>query len=134
MDLTDEQRYENYKRLGLTIRHIEKCAKDQKGITEDWIEEHKIIIQQYRDAFPNLSRVNLGTPGLDDDFFNTAYEGEIYLSWLIRNLKEFGSPASLRMYLKLNLKLKKLADESIKIEEVCEFDKLLNKMEHLAIK
>lgn len=134
MELTDEQRHQNYKRLGLTIRHIEKCAKDQKGITEDWIEEHKKIIKEYREAFPDLSRVNLGMPGLDDAFFKAAYEAEIYLSWLIRNLKELGSPASLRMYLKLNLKLKLLAEETIKIQEECEFDKLLNRMEHLAIK
>lgn len=135
MVISEEKKYENYKRLGITARFIESCLKDGKGITEDWIEEHKRIICDYRDIFPNLATVNLETVGLDSTFYKNAYDAEIYLSWLIKNLKEFGSPSTLRMYMKLNMKLKLLTKEAFAIEEKNDaVDNLLGCMDNLTIK
>jgi hypothetical protein len=135
MIISEEKKYENYKRLGVTARFIESCLKDGKGITEDWIEEHKEIILEYRDIFPNLATVNLETDGLDSTFYKNAYDAEIYLSWLVKNLKEFGSPSSLRMYMKLNVKLKILTKDAFSAQEKNSmFDNLLGCMDNLTIK
>jgi len=67
-ELTDEQKYSNYCRLVETIRFIESGGRR----TEDWMEDHKKVIQSYRDAFPNSFRAM--NPEIKDKEFRTLAE------------------------------------------------------------
>jgi len=72
---------ENYRRLVATIEHF----KQNKRITEDWMEEHKRIIFEYRKAFPDVSKSNDDVK--DREFRDIATKGELLLADLIREIK-----------------------------------------------
>lgn len=80
-NLSIQRPEENYCRLVSTIEHL----KSKKRITEDWMEEHKRIIFEYRQAFPDLSKANEEVK--DRQFRNIAAKGELLLADLIREIK-----------------------------------------------
>jgi len=54
MALTDTQRYTNYNQLVKTIEFLDKRGR----ITEDWMEDHKKLILNYRQWLPNFGVIN----------------------------------------------------------------------------
>lgn len=80
-NLSIQEPEENYRRLVSTIEYL----NSKKRITEDWMEEHKQIIFEYRNAFPDLSKANEEVK--NRDFRNIANKGELLLADLIREIK-----------------------------------------------
>jgi len=80
-NLSIQEPEENYRRLVSTIEYL----NSKKRITEDWMEEHKQVIFEYRNAFPDLSKANEEVK--DRDFRNIATKGELLLADLIREIK-----------------------------------------------
>ena len=72
---------ENYRRLVSTIEYL----KSKKRITEDWMEEHKQIIFEYRQAFADVSKANEEVK--DREFRNIATKAELLVADLIREIK-----------------------------------------------
>jgi hypothetical protein len=52
--LTEDQKNQNFLKILKTIEYLEKDGR----ITEDWIEEHKKLIETYREWIPDYSVVN----------------------------------------------------------------------------
>jgi len=94
---------DNYLKLLKTIEELENNVR----ITEDWYEEHKIIILKYRDAFPNFRYVN--DEFEDVEFRKKAEEVEVLISNLIHEIK-VKKTFNLKLYLILNKHLKRMCD------------------------
>ena len=80
-NLSIQRPEENYRRLVATIEFL----KSKKRITEDWMEDHKQIIFEYREAFPNVAQANEEVK--DREFRNIANQAELLLSDLVREIK-----------------------------------------------
>lgn len=52
--LTDEERYQNFLKILRTTQYLD----DGGRITEDWMEEHKALILQYREWIEDYTDVN----------------------------------------------------------------------------
>jgi hypothetical protein len=80
-DLTDDQKYSNYCRLVETVQFIEGGGR----ITEDWIEHHKDVIQEYHDAFPN--GFCLLNPEIKEKEFRTlAEQADVLMNSLLTSI------------------------------------------------
>jgi hypothetical protein len=80
-NLSIQRPEDNYRRLVATIDHFNQ----KRRITEDWIEEHKKIILEYRRVFPDVSKSNEEVT--DRVFRSVATKAELLLSDLIREIK-----------------------------------------------
>jgi hypothetical protein len=81
-DLTDDEKFSNYCRLVETIQFIEGGGR----ITEDWIEYHKKVIQEYRNAFPdNLQTINEEIR--DKEFRTLAQQADVLMNSLMTSIQ-----------------------------------------------
>lgn len=80
-NLSIQRPEENYRRLVATIEFL----KSKKRITEDWMEDHKQVIFEYRQAFPNVAEANEEVT--DREFRTIANRAELFLADLIREIK-----------------------------------------------
>ena len=81
-ELTDEQKYTNYVRLVETIQFIESGGR----ITEDWMEHHKGVIQEYRDGFPDSFR-GMKPEIKDKEFRTLASETDVLMNSLLTSIQ-----------------------------------------------
>jgi hypothetical protein len=93
----------NYIRLLNTISELESGIR----VTEDWVEEHKKNILEYREAFPNFRAVN--EEFRDKEFRRKADESEVLMSNLVHEIKVSGT-INLRYYLILVKHIKTMCD------------------------
>lgn len=80
-ELTDDQKYTNYVRLVETIQFIESGGR----ITEDWMEHHKAVIQEYREGFPDSFRT-LNQEIKDKEFRTLAGETDVLMNSLLTSI------------------------------------------------
>jgi hypothetical protein len=81
----DSQKHANYCVLLRTV----EFAKNNGRITEDWMEEHKSLIMQYREWIADYSRVNEEIQ--EASFRKTCYDTETLISCLVSSIKATGS-------------------------------------------
>lgn len=82
---THEQKYENFLKIMTTVRYLD----DGGRITEDWMEEHKKLILQYREWIPDYSVVN---DEVQEVMFRTCcQETEILISHLVNSVRTTGT-------------------------------------------
>jgi hypothetical protein len=75
------ERYRNYMQIVNTLKFFENNGH----ITEDWMEEHKSIIELWRDWIDDYSTIN---PEFTDKGFRKACcETETLISYLIRSIR-----------------------------------------------
>jgi hypothetical protein len=81
-ELTYEQKSYNYCRLVETIQFIEEEGR----ITEDWMEDHKTVIYEYRNAFPN-SLKTLNPEFKNKEFRLLASQADVLLNSLTTSIE-----------------------------------------------
>jgi hypothetical protein len=75
------ERYRNYMQIVNTLKFFENNGH----ITEDWMEEHRWIIELWRDWIDDYSTIN---PEFTDKGFRKACcEAETLISYLIRSIR-----------------------------------------------
>jgi hypothetical protein len=79
--LTKQEKYANF----LTILRITRYLDDGGRITEDWMEEQKELILQYREWIPDYSVVNDEIE--EHDFRKCCSETEILISHLCNSIR-----------------------------------------------
>lgn len=113
--LTEEQRHQNYLQLVETCKFFD----DRERITEDWYEESKVLIQQYREWIPDYNQVHQDVG--DAKFRQVCYETEVLMGYLtnsIRTTRSFDS----NIYSMFVHKLKQLCDFLLAMEESSDND------------
>lgn len=95
MEPSQDQKEENYLRLVTTSKYIEEGGR----ITEDWMEEHKKLILQYREIFPNIALVNQEM--MDSSFRKLCNDTETLLAYLVNTIKT-DKTFNVKLYKSLN--------------------------------
>lgn len=95
--------YKNFLRIVETISVLESGRR----LSEDWFEEHKKHILNYRNEFPNFHKVNEDIG--DSEFRKKASETEVILSSLVHEVKT-RQLFNTKMYLLLNKHMKELVE------------------------
>ena len=81
-DLTEDEKYSNYCRLVETLQFIEQGGR----ITEDWMEHHKGVIQQYHEAFSNGFR-GLNLEIKSKEFRTLAEQADVIMNSLLTSIQ-----------------------------------------------
>lgn len=97
-ELSEAEKNANYQVFITTIEFIQNGGK----ITEDWVEENKKLIRQWREWIPDFNVIN---PEVEDSTFRkTCQHAETLISYLC------ASGFDVKVYLMLLQTLKKLCD------------------------
>lgn len=115
---SDSEKFQNYMQIVNTLKFFENNGR----ITEDWMEEHKCVIEKWRDWIDNYSEVN---PDITEKEFRKACsEIEVVLSYLIKSIKSTKT-FDTRVYNVLLHKMKYICDSLFTKDEI---ETLMNTM------
>jgi hypothetical protein len=100
---SDTERYENYMEIVKALKFLENNGH----ITEDWMEEHRWLIEKWRDWVSNYCDIN---PEVRDKGFRKACnDTETLISYLIRSIRTTKT-FDIKVYCILLTKMKYICD------------------------
>lgn len=118
MEYTDSQREDNYMRIVCAIRDI----RNGRRITEDWMYEQMKFIQECRDFYPDMSKLN---PEVTTPRWRAMAENcEMILSQLMYEIHEMCS-FSVQLYLTFCEHIKQMFEMTMSEDDITD---LLSKM------
>jgi len=78
---SDSEKSQNYMQLVNTLKFFE----DNGHITEDWMDEHKWVIERWRDWIDNYCDINLDIT--EPTFRKACSDAETLISYLIKSIR-----------------------------------------------
>ena len=115
---SDTEKYQNYMQIVNTLKFFENNGH----ITEDWMEEHKWVIERWRDWVNDYSEVN--NEVTDRSFRKACCEIETLLSYLIKSIRTTKT-FDTKVYCILLHKMKYICDNLFDADEL---EMLMNNM------
>ena len=117
--LSDSEKYKNYLEIANGIRYIENGGR----ITEDWMEESKLVIAKWRSWISDFSTVN---PDREDkEFRDAATQCEVAMTYLCKEIAE-NSYVDVNMYANLLISMKKMCDCIFSDDELDDLMKMMS--------
>ena len=102
-DFTDDQRYNHYLHIANTLNYLENNGR----VTEDWVEENKRAILQWREWISDFTDIN---PEIEEEEFRKrAIQTETLMQYLCRSIKSTGT-FDVKVYRILLTNMKYLCD------------------------
>jgi hypothetical protein len=115
---SDTEKYQNYIQIVNTLKFFENNGH----ITEDWMEEHKWVIERWRDWINDYSEVN--TDVTEKSFRKACSDIETLISYLIKSIRATKT-FDTKVYYILLTKMKYICDNLFEAEEL---EMLMNNM------
>lgn len=119
MELSDAEKHTNYLAIAKTIEFIQSGGR----ITEDWTEEHKRLIRQWREWISDFSQINEERE--DAEFRKLCNETETIMRYIYGTLNR-ASYLDVKAYLLLLQHMKKIIDMLANDDEMEEMMKMLS--------
>lgn len=113
MDLSDDQKSNNYQHLKNTLAYIEFKGR----ITEDWMCEQIKFIRHLRCMYPNISLVSLEIT--EREFRARACDAELLLQTLCDEIKHLGI-ITIETYYEFCKNIEYIVDASFADDELCD--------------
>jgi hypothetical protein len=115
---SDTEKYQNYMQIVNTLKFFENNGH----ITEDWMEEHKWIIEKWRDWIDDYCLINREIT--EKGFRKACCEAETLISYLIKSIRTTKT-FDTKVYLILLHRMKYICDNLFTPDEL---ENLMNNM------
>ncbi len=118
-EFTPEEKHKNFLKILETNQYLDGNGR----VTEDWVEEHKKLILQYREWIPDYSRINEEIEG--PAFRKICSQTETLLSQLYHSIVTTGT-FNVRVYHIFIRHMKQILDEVFTDDQMAELLSMLN--------